>query len=78
MPSAADSLRTYVARRPEMFLRVEISFECHHAVADVRCGFRAGPAPWWRERAVEGGEAIERAAAHALDYWGWRQATRHA
>lgn len=77
MPSASDALRAYIAARPFMFLRIEVGFEGEQAVADVRCGYREGPAPWWQARAPEGGDAIERAARHALDYWGWRQSVRH-
>lgn len=73
MPSVSDALRAYIAARPFMFLRIEVGFEGDLAVADVRCGYREGPAPWWRAKASEGGDAIERAAYHALNYWAWRQ-----
>jgi hypothetical protein len=77
MPSASDALRAYIAARPDMFVRVEVSFQGELAVADVRCGYTAGPAPWWQAKAPEGADAIERAACHALDYWAWRQSIGH-
>jgi len=74
---SADSLRVYVAARPDMFVRIDLHIRADDFAAEVRCGYRAGPAPVWGGQGATADEAIERAARLALDYWGWRQAIGH-
>lgn len=74
---SADSLRAYVATRPRMFVRIDLHVRPDDFAAEVRCGYREGPAPVWGGQGATAEEAIERAAMLALDYWAWRQAIGH-
>jgi hypothetical protein len=60
-----------------MFVRIDLHVRETDFAAEVRAGYREGPAPIWGATAATADEAIERAAAAALDYWGWRQSVGH-
>ena len=74
---SADSLRSYIAARPDMFVRIDLYVRAEDFAAECRCGYRAGPAPVWAGQGATAEAAIERAAGAALDYWGWRQQVGH-
>lgn len=74
---SADRLRAYIAQRPLMFLRIDLHVRETDYAAEVRAGYREGPAPVWGGQGETADLAIERAAGAALDYWGWRQSVGH-
>ena len=73
----ADSLRAYIAGRPRMFVRIDLHVREADFAAECRCGYLDGPAPRWAASAATAEEAIDQAAAAALDYWGWCQSVGH-